>query len=107
MTEKTTVAIDKDLRMIIKKLAAWQDISQGEVIKRAIAEYEKVFLNNTKSLKDKKVDSEKEIIQVLQAATDAIWAQDPETKQIQQKLKKEPGSIDDFILNNWDYGLGQ
>ena len=106
MTLKTTVAIDKDLRKVIKKLAAWQDISQGEVIKRAIAEYENTILNNEKRLKKEKADSEKDIQQILQEATDAIWAQDPETKQIQQKLKKEPNSIDEFILNNWDYGLG-
>lgn len=105
MTSKTIVAIDKDLRKLIKKLAAWQDISQGEVIKRAIAEYENIILNKEKSLKKKKVDSEKEIHHLLQAATDAIWTQDPETKRIQQKLKKEPNSIDEFILNNWECGL--
>ena len=45
MTVKTTVAIDNDLRKMIKKLAAWLDISQGEVIRRAIAEYEKIIIN--------------------------------------------------------------
>ena len=102
MTSKTTVAIDKDLRKLIKKLAAWLDISQGEVIKHAIAEYEKKILNNEKSLKKERENSEKEIQQLLQGATDAIWAQDPETKQIQQKLKKGPSSIDEVILDNWD-----
>jgi hypothetical protein len=104
MTVKTTVTIDSDLRKMIKKLAAWLDISQGEVIKRAIAEYEKIIIN-----KDipgtSNASIKKEIDKILQAATDAVWKDDIKTKEIQEKLKKGPSSIDEIILNNWDFGL--
>ncbi len=47
----------------------------------------------------------KEIDTILQAATDAVWKDDIKTKEIQEKLKKGPSSIDEIILNNWDFGL--
>ena len=105
MTIKTTVAIDSDLRKIIKKLAAWLDISQGEVIRRAIAEYEKVIINKDIYPNTSKDKVKKEIATILQAATDAIWEDDTKTREIQEKLKKGPSSIDEVILNNWDFGL--
>ena len=105
MTNKTTVAIDTDLRRTIKKLAAWLDISQGELIGRAIAQYEKVILNQGVDLDPSKKSGKGEIDTILQAATEAIWSEDPETKAIQQKLQKGPISLDKILLNNWDYGL--
>ena len=105
MTIKTTVAIDSDLRRTIKKLAAWLDISQGEVIKQAIAQYEKALLNQGKDLDPNGKSDKKKIDTILQAATEAIWLEDPETKAIQQKLKKGRISLDKILLNNWDYGL--
>jgi hypothetical protein len=105
MTIKTTVAIDNDLRKMIKKLAAWLDISQGEVIRRAIAEYEKIIINKDTYPNTSKVNIKKEINTILQAATDAVWEDDIKTREIQKKLKKGPSSIDEVILNNWDFGL--
>ena len=105
MTFRTTVAIDSDLRKIIKKLAAWLDISQGEVIRRAIAEYEKAIINKEVYPNTSKDNIKKEITTILQEATDAVWEDDTKTREIQEKLKKGPSSIDDVILNNWDFGL--
>ena len=105
MTVKTTVAIDSDLRKIIKKLAAWLDISQGEVIKRAIAEFEKSVISNNVYPNTSKEKFKKEIDTILQAATDAVWEDDIKTREIQEKLKKGPSTIDEVILNNWDSGL--
>ena len=105
MTIKTTVAIDTDLRKTIKKLAAWLDISQGELIKRAIAQYEKVILNQGIDFDPSEKSDKKVIDKILQAATEAIWLEDPETKTIQQKLKKGRITLDKILLNNWDYGL--
>ncbi len=105
MTIKTTVAIDTDLRRTIKKLAAWLDISQGELIKRAIAQYKKIILNQGTDLDPSEKTGKDEIDTILQAATEAIWLEDPETKAIQQKLKKGRISLDKILLNNWDYGL--
>ncbi|MBY8985244.1 MAG: CopG family transcriptional regulator [Candidatus Lokiarchaeota archaeon] len=105
MTIKTTVAIDSDLRKIIKKLAAWLDISQGEVIKRAIAEFEKSVIDKNVYPNIIKKNAKNEIDTILQAATDAVWEDDGKTREIQEKLKKGPSTIDEFILNNWDSGL--
>ena len=105
MKNKTTVAIDTDLRRTIKKLAAWLDISQGELIGLAIAQYEKVILNQAINPDQSKKSGKIEIDTILQAATEAIWSEDPETKAIQQKLKKGQISLDKILLNNWDYGL--
>lgn len=105
MTVKTTVAIDSDLRKIIKKLAAWLDISQGEVIRRAIAEFEKSVINKNVYPNTSKGKFKKEIDTILQAATDAVWEDDIKTREIQEKLKKGPSTIDEVILNNWDSGL--
>lgn len=105
MTVKTTVAIDSGLRKIIKKLAAWLDISQGEVIRRAIAEFEKFVINKNAYPNISKEKAKKEIDTLLQAATDAVWEDDIKTREIQKKLKKGPSTIDEVILNNWDSGL--
>ncbi|TKJ19211.1 MAG: hypothetical protein CEE43_16205 [Promethearchaeota archaeon Loki_b32] len=105
MTVKTTVAIDSDLRKIIKKLAAWLDISQGEVIRRAIAEFEKSVITKNVYPNTSKEKVKKEIDAILQAATDAVWEDDIKTREIQEKLKKGPSTIDEVILNNWDSGL--
>ncbi len=105
MTEKTTVGIDKDLRKTIKKLAAWLDISQGEVVKRAISEYERKVLQSNGSEDTKVKNKDNEVDTILQKATNIIWAEDPKTKEIQQKLLQGSETIDDFIANNWDSGL--
>lgn len=105
MTAKTIIAIDSDLRKIIKKLAAWLDISQGEVIKRAIAEYEKFIVNNNIHLTSNKENIVDEIEKILKTATDSVWKKDKKTREIQEKLKKGNETIDDMILNNWESGL--
>lgn len=105
MTEKTTVGIDKDLRKKIKKLAAWLNLSQSEIIKRAIAEYEKSVISKIRSQENNKNAIENEIEKILQTATDLIWTEDPKSKEIQLKLQQGSETIDDFIANNWDFGL--
>lgn len=105
MTTKTTVAIDNELRKIIKKLAALLDIPQGEVIKRAIAEYEKLIINKNSQLASNKENVVGEIEAILKTATDSVWKEDIKTKEIQEKLKKGTETIDDIILNNWESGL--
>lgn len=105
MTVKTTVAIDRDLCKMIKKLEAWLDVSQGEVIRRAITEYKKNIINKDIYPNTSKDIIKKEIDTILQAATDAVWEDDIKTREIQEKLKERPSSIDNVILNNWDFKL--
>ncbi len=46
-----------------------------------------------------------QIRQILQDATKRVWEVKPAIKQIQEKLFAGPETIDDFILNDWDFGL--
>lgn len=105
MTSRTTVAIDKELRKRLKKISAWLDITQAEVIKRSLSLFEReIFKNkNDRSSKEKKVISTTKI--TLKNATEMIWKEDPKRKAIQQKLSSGSETIDDFILDNWDTGL--
>ncbi len=109
MTSRTTVAIDKELRKKLKKLSAWLDITQGEVIKRALGIFEKELLKNrggnTKENNTLNKISAIEVKQVLKDATKIVWKMDPERKATQQKLSSGTDTIDNYILNNWESGL--
>jgi len=109
MNSRTTVAIDNELRKKLKKLSAVLDITQAEVIKRALFVYEKeIFKNKDTTNQEKTINNEKSKImveEILKKATEIIWKQDPIRKAIQEKLYKGPETIDDFILNDWDSGL--
>ena len=109
MVTRTTVAIDKKLRKRLKKLSAWLDISQSEVIKRALTLFEKDILQekqfpvnaNLKTKDTKKSDIEK----ILKEATKIIWELDPNRKILQQKLFVGTDTLDEILLNNWKTGL--
>ncbi len=109
MTSRTTVAIDKELRKRLKKISAWLDITQAEVIKRSLSLFEKeIFKNKNIQINDRS-SKEKKVISItrikLKNATETIWKEDPKRKAIQQKLSSGSETIDDFILENWDTGL--
>ena len=109
MTTKTTVAIDERLRKRLKELSAWLDITQSEVIKRALTLFEKdilqekqISVNTNLNIKDaQKSDIEK----ILKEATKIIWKLDPNRKIIQQKLFVGTDTLGEIILNNWKTGL--
>jgi len=109
MTSRTTVAIDKELRKKLKKLSAWLDITQAEVIERALGAFEKELLRNKggNSIEKKSLNKASTISvkKVLKDATEFVWKMDPERKSIQQKLSSGTDTIDDYILNNWESGL--
>jgi len=107
MTTLTTVAIDKELRKRLKKLSAWLDITQAEVIKRALSLYEKKMIQNMQTPKKQNYNkkSESDIEKILKDATKVIWENDPERRTLQRKLSAGPETIDDFILDNWYTGL--
>jgi hypothetical protein len=107
MVLKTTVGIDEVLRKRIKKLAAWLDLTQGEVIRNAIDTYEKAIFSPTETPRSKPLDLSKEdkIVAILKQATEEVWAADPETREIQQRLLAESDTIDDYIVKKWRTGL--
>jgi len=108
MASKTTVAIDQGIRKKLKKLASLLDISQGEVINKAVSMFEKSILSQLAEHKSMVKESQKagiNVEQILKEATQKVWDQDPERKEIQKKLQEGPETIDDFIITNWESGL--
>ncbi len=105
MVTRITVAIDEKLRKRLKKLSAWLDITQSEVIKRALTLFEKDILQEKRipinaNLKIK--DAQKsDIEKILKEATKIIWKLDPNRKIIQQKLFVRTDTLDEMLLNNW------
>jgi len=108
MIPHTTVAIDQVVRKKLKKLASLLDVSQGEVIKQALAMLEEKILTgkleSRQSNPTARLDK-KDIGRILAEATRKIWAINPEIKRIQEKLYSGPETIDDFIINDWNSGL--
>ena len=106
MSSKSTVAIDGSLRKTIKKLAAWLDISQGEVIKRAIIEYEKKIVFPDKNEIAREEESSGDRIQrILDDASERVRGSDGETREIHNLLMEGSETIDDFIIKKWRLGL--
>jgi len=108
MTSRTTVAIDNKLRKRLKKLAAWLDKTQAEVIKEAISLYEKeIFKSETNQNERRSTENNlsTSLKKQLEEATKKIWDQDPKRKALQLKLMKRQDKLDEFILNHWDLGV--
>jgi predicted transcriptional regulator len=107
MASKTTVAIDDTLRKRIKKLAAWLDLTQGEVIGKAIEAYEKVAFQAGQNEQDEDESKLKEakVRRILKQATEREWQSDPEARELQQRLMSGPETIDDFVIKKWRSGL--
>ncbi len=106
MASRTTVAIDDKLRKSIKKIAAFLDIPQGEVIRQAVRLLEKNIFVENKNQKEKEDSTFKDKVEkIYQKATESVLASDPESARIQKLLKQGADTIDDFILNEWESGL--
>jgi hypothetical protein len=106
MSAKTTVAIDIGLRKTIKKLAVWLDISQGEVIKRAIKAYEKSMINAGKDgSENDEAEKDAYVQKVLDETSERVLSADPEMRETHQLLQEGSETIDDFIIRQWRTGL--
>ncbi|MBN2150665.1 MAG: hypothetical protein JW839_04365 [Candidatus Lokiarchaeota archaeon] len=109
MASKTTVAIDDTTRKRIKKLAAWLDITQGDVINNAIDAYEKIVLQAPldEVQKDLSESLDAKIKRIFEQATERVWKADPEAREVQQRLMAGPDTIDDYIIKEWRSGLNE
>lgn len=106
MGARTTVAVDDSVRRRIKKLSALLDESQGEIIEKAIADFEqKVLRGGIAGSGEEVAPASKRVEELFRAATKAVWASDPDIKEVQQRLLATPGTIDDFIIDRWESGL--
>ena len=109
MSSKTTVAIKQNVRKKIKKLGAILDITQGEVIERALKLLEVEVINKSSTIgADNHAIEEKDSIDIQQILDDAsrkVYAMDPDHKRIQEKLQKGNLTIDDVIASEWISGL--
>ena len=97
-----TVAIDEKLRKRLKKLSAWLDITQSELIRRALTLFEKKILQEKQTTVKPNLilSQELEIKKMLEEATKIIWELDPNRKIIQQKLFLGNDTLDEILLNN-------
>ena len=105
MVTKTTIAVTSQLRKTIKKLAALLDVTQGEVVEKAILAFEKTIISSSRDNLPTREDSKAEVQQILDDATIKVWKDDPERKRVQLALMKGPETIDDYIIRNWKTGL--
>ncbi len=106
MSSKTTVAIDTGLRKTIKKLAVWLDISQGEVIKRAIKAYEKSIINSGTNGTENGENANAAYVQkMLDETSERVLRADPEMRETHRILEQGSETIDDFIIKRWRGGL--
>jgi hypothetical protein len=109
MTSKSSVAVDLELRRKIKRLAAKLDLSQGDIIRIAIADFENRINQGIFPQQNEDLNSIK-IKQDMHKFTQLVWEEDKEVKQIQEKLNSplEDGTeidLEDIIIRNWKTGL--
>lgn len=104
MPSKTTVAVDDYDRKKIRKISVLLEISQGEVIHRAIKEFEDKIISERQG-REKNSNEQDKIEKILREATEKAYASDPEFKDMQEELFAGPETIDDFIIDEWDSGL--
>lgn len=107
MSSKTTVAIDKKLRKKLKKIALFLDLTQNEVIERALSLLEQNIVSKIKEFSSKNPsDTSKETIKnTLDIISQKVCEMDKNHKKIQDILYSGPESIDDIITTSWITGL--
>ena len=90
----SSVTVDDDLRRKIKKLAAELDTSQGEIVSRAIALFEKEigFESNTPNPKARKIMRKAAV-----KRKNISWR-----KEIRKALKKPGLTVDDVRITSWE-----
>jgi flagellar hook-basal body complex protein FliE len=74
-------------------------------MKQAVDEYEKKVIFHKKDPKNQQSSTGIDIEKILNEATEKVWASDPESKELQEKLLKGSESIDHFIIAHWNSGL--
>ncbi len=112
MSSKTTVAIKQNVRKKIKKLGALLDITQGEVIERALKLLEVEVINKSSlngdvnhTIEEGEEEDTIDIQKILDDASRKVCAKDPVHKKNQEKMYKGNLTIDDVITSEWISGL--
>ena len=106
MSSKTTVAIDKKLRKKLKKIAFFLDITQNDVIERALELLEQNVIKQVNKSSNKTNNASRtQIENVLNDISEKVCQADPEHKKVQDVIYSGPKSIDDVIISSWNVGL--
>ena len=104
MSSKTTIAVPRQVRNRVKKLAALLNKTQGDIVQLALKDFEKNLFRGLDSHPKKEIDMER-VEKILKESTEKVWAADPEHKAIQLKLEASGDTIDDYLIRTWDPGF--
>jgi hypothetical protein len=102
MVSKSTIAVSREVRNRLKKLAELLNKSQGDIVQLALNDFEKQHFKDLKQ--DPHSESNIELVdKILAEATKEVWESDPEHKELQLKLKTSGSQIDDYLIRTWDF----
>ncbi len=100
MGTHSSIAVSPKLRKTIKKLAAFLDVSQGEVVEKAITIFENTVITSANVGLTGKNASKTHVQKIMEQATKDVWKEDPERERVQRALMESPGTIDDVIISD-------
>ena len=111
VSTRSTVAVNLKTRQRLKKLCALLDLSQGEIIKKALDIYENFLFHEPTAAKSKSdSDLEKESVQSVQSVQNVqnilkksllqLWEQNPDQKALDLKLMTKNEDFDKSIIDD-------
>ena len=92
----TSVTVHDDIRRKLKRLAAMLDITQAEVIERALILYEDQVSSQRSQRK-----ASKRILEALKDASSKIRRSDPEWRRISRTIDAGAASLEKIIAASW------
>ncbi len=92
----TTVTVDDDVRRKLKKLAAVLDVTQGEVIERALRLYEDQVLH-----RESRSKTARKVLDALTEASSKVRRSDPEWARVSRTIENAARSIEEFAGARW------
>ncbi len=95
---RTTVTVRDELRRKLKRLAAMLDVTQGEVIERALRVYEGQILRGRPS---RRARASGKVLDAMEEAASKIRRSDPEWARISRTIERAAVSIDEFTAEGW------
>ncbi|MBN2151950.1 MAG: hypothetical protein JW839_10915 [Candidatus Lokiarchaeota archaeon] len=105
MGTHSSIAVSPKLRKTIKKIAAFLDVSQGEVVEKAITVFENTLISSANVGLMSNNASKTRVQKIMEQATKDVWKDDPERERVQRALMQGSGTIDDVIISDWRTGI--
>jgi len=92
----TTVTVDDEIRRKLKRLAAMLDITQGEVIEKALEQYENRVVGHGA---ERRVS--RRVLQAIREASARVRRSDPEWARISRRIETSAISLEESISEAW------